>query len=483
MGRQPTSGYCETCRRRRVKCDKKRPECGRCLSSGHRCGGYHVPLRMQSLGIQSGDDGTQRLKRISTFATRRGLSALVQCPISIPPELDMGAFQSEIATSYFFESYGWAPFWQHTMLTAATDDAPHLNKDCLSAIVYGYAGMKQGDAALCTRAGRLYGRVLQRVRSMIGASDKSELALLTVTIMLLDMYEFTTKKSVTDHLSHHLGLESILQHCGPEFFQQPGFLQIFRSCRALLLCHNVYRRTRSFLQDEPWKTIPWKYEPKSFEDRLTDLFLDLTGIVQDLATVRTSGGNVDDFLARLATVSASLRTWRRDWDRAHEGSVRRVWRAAGVPPGLEFDSPRLALDVLYYDAALIYLMQIEAAVQHTQPTRGVSSGKSWPTRVVSSGKSWQDQEQGQSNKTVAEALVAMACIVRSLPRTRGRETVVTPAPIGIIYSTLRNQSQMHALVQLVEGEFEDAQEIFSVYQASPLDVVLGGTSRLAPEGG
>jgi hypothetical protein len=46
---------------------------------------------------------------------------------------------------------------------------------------------------------------------------------------------------------------------------------------------------------------------------------------------------------------------------------------------------------------------------------------------------------------------------------------------------LQNETQMHALVQLVEGEFEDAQDIFGVYQASPLDVVLRGASRWAPE--
>jgi hypothetical protein len=45
--------------------DKTRPACGRCLSSGHHCSGYDAPLRMEILGIQSGDDGTKRLTRIS----------------------------------------------------------------------------------------------------------------------------------------------------------------------------------------------------------------------------------------------------------------------------------------------------------------------------------------------------------------------------------------------------------------------------------
>ncbi|KAK5656636.1 hypothetical protein OQA88_4616 [Cercophora sp. LCS_1] len=421
------------------------------------------------MGIQPGDNGTKRLTRISTSAGRLGPSASVRVPISIPPELDLGAFQHEIASAYFFETYGWAPFWQHTMLAAATDDAPAVNKACLQAIVYGYAGMKRGDTALCDRAGRLYGQVLHEVKSLIGASDKSELARLTVTLMLLDMYEFIVDKKVSERLSHHLGIESILQHCGPEFFQGPGLLQMFRSCRALLLCHNVYRRTRSFLQDESWKTIPWEHEPKSFEDRLMDLFLDLPGIAQDLAR---DDANLDGCLARLAAVSSALRAWRRDWDGAHNGSVRRVWLAAGVPPGLEFDSPPLALDILYYNAAVVYLMQMEAAAAQMMSTA--------PPRGSHQQQQQQEKQRQQSSEAAAEALVALACIVRSLPTIRGRKTVVTPAPIGILYSMLQNQNQMHALVQLIEGEFEDAKSIFGFYYAFPLEVLFGAASRFAP---
>ena len=230
-----------------------------------------------------------------------------------------------------------------------------------------------------------------------------------------------------------------------------------------------------------------------------DLFLDLPSIAQDLAAACGFRENMDDCLTRLATISAALRAWRRDWDRAHEGLVRKVWRAAGVPPGLEFDSPRLALDILYYDAAMVYLMQIEAAAQmmslalsrgvvavsqHMQPDRLLPTRDdetAQPTRRVFSRENPQYQEQGQSNKPAAEALVAIACILQSLPTIRGHETVVTPAPIGIIYSMLQNDTQMHALVQLVEGEFEDAQDIFGVYQASPLDAVLREVSRSAPE--
>jgi hypothetical protein len=75
MGRSPYKGYCSTCRKRRVKCgkwagvaerdlatattalaltfcaDRAQPQCARCLTSGHSCGGYETGLHIKSYGI------------------------------------------------------------------------------------------------------------------------------------------------------------------------------------------------------------------------------------------------------------------------------------------------------------------------------------------------------------------------------------------------------------------------------------------------
>merc|ERR1712093_267562 len=47
MGRQPFTGYCTTCRRRRVKCDRTEPVCNRCVKAGLECPGYKQVMRMQ----------------------------------------------------------------------------------------------------------------------------------------------------------------------------------------------------------------------------------------------------------------------------------------------------------------------------------------------------------------------------------------------------------------------------------------------------
>ncbi|PUU75460.1 hypothetical protein B9Z19DRAFT_926392, partial [Tuber borchii] len=32
---------CNTCRKRKIRCDQKRPECGNCIKSNRACAGYH----------------------------------------------------------------------------------------------------------------------------------------------------------------------------------------------------------------------------------------------------------------------------------------------------------------------------------------------------------------------------------------------------------------------------------------------------------
>lgn len=67
MGRAPTSGNCHTCRMRRVKCDRTRPACERCIKAGFECKGYETVLRMQSHSVV--EDAHTGIVKFSTIQT------------------------------------------------------------------------------------------------------------------------------------------------------------------------------------------------------------------------------------------------------------------------------------------------------------------------------------------------------------------------------------------------------------------------------
>ncbi|KAK3309468.1 uncharacterized protein B0T15DRAFT_3859 [Chaetomium strumarium] len=478
MGRQPTSGYCQTCRRRRVKCDKTRPECKRCAASGHTCGGYVLPLRVHAFGVQSETDGTQRLVSIQRPSS---LAKLASRP---PLELDFRVFEEEISASHFFNTFNWAPFWRPAMLAATNDEFPAINKLCFRAISYGYMGLGRRDQALQAKGRQLYGQVLTEFQSLLRQPPKAELAKLGFTIVLMGIYEFVMNNIMGRAPPHHVGIIRILQHCGPETYQDERLLDLFRSCRALLLCQSLCRQSRCFLEETPWKTIPWQRAPKTFEDRLMDIFVDLPGIAEAVVVPTNRAA----CLEKIDALSIALNDWRWNWQCANSGSVRQVHNE-GMEEGditstplmelilqasLEFDSPRLALDILLYNAALVYLMQIRSVANGQDPRHE-------PLSPDDEGYIRQQIALSRHNplllpgtvkfrcQAAAEGFMTLSCIRRLMATTPTAVTVVTPATIGIVYCALRDQLQLDFDFSRLVSQFpifQDPQRVFAGYFVS-----------------
>ncbi|KAK4233751.1 hypothetical protein C8A03DRAFT_19226 [Achaetomium macrosporum] len=477
MGRQPTSGYCQTCRRRRVKCDKARPQCGRCVASGHTCGGYDLPLRVHALGVQSENDGTQRLVSILRP------SSLAQLAPRPPLELDLGAFREDISSSYFFATFNWAPFWRPVMLSATNGDFPAINKLCFRAISYGHMGLGLRDGTLQVKARQLYGQVLTEFQSLLRQPEKSELAKLGFTV-------FVMNNVMGRAPPHHVGIIQIVQHCGPETYQEERLLELFRSCRALLLCQSLCRQSRCFLEDAAWKTIPWQRVPKTFEDRLMDIFVDLPGLAEAVVVPANRAACRD----KIDALSIALQDWRWDWQSVNSGSVRQV-RHGGLKDNdtaatsimdqmlqasLEFDSPRLALDILFYNAVLVYLMQIRsvASGENSHHESLSPDDERYIRRLVAMSRDNPLLLPGQVKfrcQAAVEAFMTLSCIRRLMATTPTAVTVVTPATIGIVYWVLRDHLPLNGDLSRLLSKFpifENAQRVFAGYFVS-LDTSLG----------
>lgn len=200
MGRYSTSGYCHTCRKRRVKCgklltisitclvpltqnlyvvDKTKPSCGQCSRSGHFCRGYQPVLRMQHYVAMN-----QGSARSSSVATSR---------FTIPNDgyLTRGAIErlEEGIHSYFHSVYQWAPFW-YPMLKAAIDTgSPTVNRLCSLAIIYGCMGKELKAQTMLAKSHALYAEALHRAQILIEQPDKTALAKLVPAVLMMAIYE------------------------------------------------------------------------------------------------------------------------------------------------------------------------------------------------------------------------------------------------------------------------------------------------------
>ncbi|OTA02557.1 hypothetical protein A9Z42_0029330 [Trichoderma parareesei] len=168
------------------------------------------------------------------------------------------------------------PMRQH--LTQQTDE---LGYDSLRALAYGIFGRDHDVAGLQQNGARLYGMNLKRLQSRLGVASKSELATLIKPISIMGSYAIAVDSDL--RFVHHQGLARILEHCGPECFNEASILPLFESCRFTMLANALVQRRGTFLEQEQWKTVPWSRCPenKSNTQKLLDIISSLPRLLEE----------------------------------------------------------------------------------------------------------------------------------------------------------------------------------------------------------
>ncbi|KAK4445898.1 hypothetical protein QBC34DRAFT_153894 [Podospora aff. communis PSN243] len=432
----------------RTRPDRGQPTCRRCLASGHRCDGYDTTLRMHNLGTRPVQGGVPRMTVITPESS-------VEKPVDLPgpapsdPSHAVLPEDAARAASYFFSTCVWAPFWRSLLLSTTSGEAEDslvIGRACFDALVCGYTGLAQEDVTLQDKARQLYARVLGQTREAVIKAEKSKLVKLTRAIAIMAMYEFTVHRDVGGSPPHHLGISWILQHCGPESFQDSELLHVFRSCRAMLTCQSIWRRSRCFLEDEQWKRVPWQNTPKTFEDRIMDVFINLPGLSEDMAVPE----RLINAKERVHASMDALQTWRQDWDASYsphtkpppkndkQDSIHPLFRDA-TPTRLRFDSPTRALEILLYNSALLYLMQLLEVA--TRRIAALSPPPLDPTTPKPDAFLLTNPRSSRIQPAL-EGLHALSAMPELCSATEEKVTIVTPAPMAILYWAVQGMPEL-----------------------------------------
>jgi hypothetical protein len=104
----PSRG-CETCKRRRKKCDEARPSCMRCINANRTCGGYADSDNLIFRQFEKGDGAPvplwKSLARKCTLPARRQLPGSSVIPDDISPKEVPEEKVEEFALGAFFYDY------------------------------------------------------------------------------------------------------------------------------------------------------------------------------------------------------------------------------------------------------------------------------------------------------------------------------------------------------------------------------------------
>ena len=218
-----------------------------------------------------------------------------------------------------------------------------------------------------------------------------------------------------------------------------------------------------------------------------DIFLDLPGIAEAVVVP----GNRAACLDEIQTLSMALQQWRGDWHAINSTSVRLVRHASHdasrlharssivsetlLAATLAFDTPRLALDILFYNAALLYLTQLQTIARGNipQPEDLSPDDERYIRRQaalsVCSGHPLLLPSQVKFRcQPAMEAYMTLPCVTRLLATTPRMVTVVTPASLGIVYWVLQEQLKLDrddplALLLSEQPLFQDPEKVYAGY--------------------
>lgn len=218
-------------------------------------------------------------------------------------------------------------------------------------------------------------------------------------------------------------------------------------------------------------------------DKLYDVLHDIPGFAHRVTVLPYTVPEEWGLRAELASLQARLATWREEWQTCNSNSARLVERAqthqshslpvidSFLSVGLRFHTTEQAVEMLHYNAAMLYLSQLQLILDGESPD---------PQAVMSSMESEVDNIPAMGNLGVAPPLLPPGEVqfpwqywiegLRIAATIRGDLSVSTHvyvsfAPIALLYCFARRLGVHHIMLPMISREewAEDAEGELGVY--------------------
>ncbi|RBR03947.1 hypothetical protein FVER53590_28828 [Fusarium verticillioides] len=243
---------CERCRRRRIKCDRAKPQCQRCVKYGTTCPGYPQPqdvrFRHETSKVTAKAEHfaavDQRLPRglelVPSLPEERNLNCNRSANKSLDLQLAPYVAQSwdTALTQFFFDQVlmpvGWYSHLPQLHYQAPPDSCIRVTISAASLFV---AANQSHDAGMLQKARRTYGAALQAINSSIAHPERCLEDETLACVLLLHVLDHLTGNSSVPNMSH-------LNACAQLVKMREA--KGFRTRRTHDLAHSVV------IQAQPW---------------------------------------------------------------------------------------------------------------------------------------------------------------------------------------------------------------------------------------
>ncbi|KAH8660016.1 hypothetical protein BX600DRAFT_438242 [Xylariales sp. PMI_506] len=477
MGRAPTKGYCHTCRKRRVKCDKQLPACQRCIRAGYDCQGYENPLRMENYGmVKSSDGASLNLARIPAGAIT---AAAVEA--HTPMELGFVAFEDNAYFAFMSYHSGWvnAPITQ----LCAAQAYDEMSYNAAKAVSMGFLAHEHRFPELRLKAGAIYQKLLKELARRLQRRQRKEMAVLVVPIMAMVGYELVSDKTAA-HLSHQNGIAGILQYCGPSAYQQQPLLVTFELARVVLACHGLAAKKRSILEEHDWLTIPWKIHSKDLTQEIVDIFVEFPGLFEDItgSSLMIDHHYATKLMARLYDIRHRLYRWRHEWNVQNPKAGREVpcddmsFPSTGTGAVIShlakgqlgnrllyYENFSQAMDLSFYHSMLLWVWRLENIVAPgSAPAEGDVLTTSDLDYIVGASTELHPEnpllmpgDEQLFCQPAIEVIRSIRYLITNTPTSKDHKMAVI-APVAVLYAALQPDGDLAQWLELMfsaSGQF------------------------------
>ncbi|KAF2829585.1 hypothetical protein CC86DRAFT_437423 [Ophiobolus disseminans] len=480
---------CDTCRKRKLQCDGKRPACTQCLFSSRSCEGYPdalfvpfvapktavkprtrpKPVSWAKLSIpahtqypsgnepgrtQAKDQWTRRSQQGTV--TYSALSPLdeshlpglstVQEKVSvilrnfIPiQELEHDAADTCERCSRFCGSWALA-------LPELTADTNGPFSQCLhsavSALALSITAYRNGenllDAIVAQYEESL--RLLGHSLAVVGDTYRSKLV---AAVMCLALTEVMSPTQESSWLIHVEGVSSMVQLMPPEIFASGTEHTMLIGFRPLLILKAFILRKATFFAEQAWRTLPFQYQQAAPLQSLLGVAVHIPGILERIDTALPAcsddAGTAEQFITELMGSMTQLKTWHASFLASTSEST--YWRRSvehdvcGTFESLWYPSLGIAnVFVYFWVFQLLCLLEIQGLSNRLPELRPAAYG----------AEDLQD-----------ECLELSTCIYKSMEYLLQEEFMLygiasAGFALSIACETLQSDSKGHAILERLD---------------------------------
>jgi Fungal specific transcription factor domain len=290
------------------------PYCLRCTREGYTCDGYEKQIQfVHHEAPPSGESGRLLVIRNAPLHPRRKPAShgkndeIPTFPFSYQQtKLSRGATESALFGSFWNLYTPVANFqssttqqnistrnWAERVLTLSKDST--VLRNSLRAISLSCLASRYGNDVMSHQGAQVYGQSLVQLNAMLRDHEiaaRSE-AVLSASVLLALYEQFSCfnfnspSTKAKSWIAHTEGITSLLQMRGPEAHTSADALHLLRIFRPSQLQYSLAFHKASPFASEKWCKIPWLNLPKTENDLLYDILLQIPGTLEKLELARS----------------------------------------------------------------------------------------------------------------------------------------------------------------------------------------------------